>query len=48
MDITITSSTKEILRQNKCQMKFLENYNEKNFDRKLFIDAIDCSLLEYP
>ena len=48
MDKKITFSTKEILRQNKCQMGFLHKFALKNFDQKLMMNAITSSMLEFP
>ena len=49
MDIIITSSKQEIIRQNKCQMSFLEKLVLKqNFDKKLIIIEITSSMLESP
>ena len=49
MDMITTSSTQEIIRQNKCQMKFLDKLVLKQYnDKKLMINAIICSMLEYP
>ena len=49
MDIIITSSTQEIISQNKCQMRFLDKLVLKqNFDQKLMTSLITCSILESP
>ena len=46
MDIIIALYTQEIIRQNKCQMRFLDKLVfEKNFDHKLMINVINCSIL---
>ena len=43
MDIIITLSAQEIIRQNKCQMRFLDKLLLKQkFDKKLMINAIIC------
>ena len=48
MDIIITVLTQEIIRQNKCQMRLLDKLLLKqNFDQKLIINAINCSVLDY-
>ena len=47
MDIIITSYTKEIIRQNKCPMRFLDKLALKqDFYKKLIINVITCSMLE--
>ena len=49
MDIIITSSTQEVIRQNKSQMRFLDKLVLKqNFDLQLIINMITCSMLQYP
>ena len=49
MDIIITLSAQEIIRQNKCQMRFIEKLVLKQyFDNKLMLNVITCSMLEYP
>ena len=49
MDIITTSSTKEIIIQNKCQMWFLYKLILKQgIDKKLTINVITCSMLESP
>ena len=49
MDIIITSSTQEIIRHNKCQMRFLDKLVLKHhFDKKLMINEITCSILDSP
>ena len=49
MDIITTSSTKEIIIQNKCQMRFLYKLILKQgIDKKLTINVITCSMLESP
>ena len=49
MDIIITSSTQEVIRHNKCQMRFLDKLVLKqNIDHKLMINFINCSILESP
>ena len=49
MDIITIFFTPEIIRQNKCQMRFLEKLVLKqDVDKKLIINAITCSMLEYP
>ena len=48
MDRIATFSTQEIIRQNKCQMRFLDNFLLKqNVDEKFMITEITCSMLEY-
>ena len=45
----ITLTTKEILIQNKCQMKCLEKLvMNQNFDHKLMMNLANCSMLESP
>ena len=49
MDIIITSSTQEIISQNKCQVRFLDKLVLKqNFYQKLMTSLITCSILEFP
>ena len=49
MDIITTSSTQEIIIQNKCQIGFLDKLVlKKCVDDKLMINAINCSMLESP
>ena len=49
MDIITTSSTQEIIRQNKCQMRFVDKLLLKqDVDHKLMINVIPCSMLESP
>ena len=48
-DIIITLSKQEIIRQNKCQKRFLDKLVLKqNFDQKLMINYINCSMMDYP
>ena len=43
MDIITTFSTQEIIRQNKCQMRFLDKLVFKqDIDGKLMINLIAC------
>ena len=43
------SSTKEIIRHNKCQMRFLDKLVlKKVIDKKMIINVITCSMLESP
>ena len=47
MDIIIILSTQKIIRQNKSQMRFLDNLSLKQeFDKKLMINVITCSMLD--
>ena len=49
MDIINTSSTQEIIKRNKHQMRFLENLLvKKDVDKKLMINTITCLVLESP
>ena len=49
MDIIITLPTQEIIRQNKCQMRFLDKLvSKQESDQKLMINVINCSMLESP
>ena len=48
-DIIITFYTHEIIRHNKCQMRFLYKLVLKQeFDKKLMINEITCSMLDSP
>ena len=48
MDIITTFPTQEIISQNKCQMRFLDKLVlKRDFDHKLTINKITCSMLEY-
>ena len=48
MDIITNFSKKVIIRQNKCQMGFLEKLMfKRDIDKKLMITAINCSMLKY-
>ena len=49
MDIITTSSTQEIIRQNKCQIRFLDKLLLKqDVDKKFMINKITCSMFESP
>ena len=49
MDIITTSSTQEMIRQNKCQMRFLDMLVLKQYvDNQLMIVAINCSVFNFP
>ena len=49
MNIITSLSTQEIIRQNKCQMMFLDKLLLKqDVDNKLTINSITFSMLEYP
>ena len=49
IDIIITLSTQEIIRQNKCKMRFLDRLLlNKYFYKKLMINVIKFSMLDYP
>ena len=49
MDIITTLSTKEIVRQHKCQTRFLDKLIFKqDVDNKSMINVITCSILESP
>ena len=49
MDIIITSSTQEIIRQNEGQTRSIDKLVLKqNLDNKLMISEITWSMLEYP
>ena len=47
MNIMISSSTQEKIRQNECQMRFLDKLVLKqDLDKKLMINEINCLMLE--
>ena len=49
MDIITNFSTQKIIRQNKCQMRFLDKLVlKKDVDKRLMINVINCSMLESP
>ena len=49
IDIIINSSAQEIIRQNNCQMRFLDqSVLKQNFDKKSMINSINCLILESP
>ena len=49
MDIVTTLCTQKIIINNKCQMRFLDNFVWKqNVDNKLMITELTCSMLESP
>ena len=49
MDIIITSSAQETIRQNKCQMRLqYKLVLKQDFDNKLMINVITFSMLDSP